>query len=238
MIPIYDSIKSRRVPVITYTIIALNLLVFGYQIALGERVNDLVMSLGLVPWKMTRGIAQTGFHFRDHALPWVTHMFLHGGWVHLLGNLWFLHIFGDNVEDRLGRGRFLVLYLCGGLVAALLQIMTAPGDMSPMIGASGAISTIVAAYLLFYPRAMVLTLFFVIFVPIPAFIFIGLWFAVQLLSGYSALLSQASGGVAWWAHIGGFVAGIFLAWVLRPESPDPVPRHLGRRWRLVGSRRL
>lgn len=226
MIPLKDDTARERVPLLNYLIIAINVAVFSRELLLGEEVESFVARFGLVPHTMTVGIAD-GFSVDVHLLPWVTHMFVHGGWLHLLGNLWFLHIFGDNVEDRLGRFRFLVLFFSGGLVAGLAQIISGPGDSTPMVGASGAISAVVGAYLVLYPRARILTLLpiFVLFyfVRIPAFIFIGLWFGLQLLYGYTSLLAQSPGGVAWWAHVGGFAAGLVLALLLR-SGTVPRPR--------------
>lgn len=219
MIPLKDDTARERVPLLNYLIITINIAVFSRELVLGEAVDEFVSRFGLVPKSMTVGIAD-GFSAQQHLLPWLTHMFIHGGWLHLLGNLWFLHIFGDNVEDRLGRFRFLVLFFSGGLIAGLAQIVTSPGDPTPMVGASGAISAVIGAYLVLYPRARILTLLpiFVLFylVRIPAFIFIGLWFGLQLLYGYTSLLAQSQGGgVAWWAHVGGFGAGLILAFLLK-----------------------
>ncbi|MBM4352738.1 MAG: rhomboid family intramembrane serine protease [Deltaproteobacteria bacterium] len=218
MIPLKDDTARERLPLLNYLLIAINVAVFSRELLLGTEVEQFVSRFGLVPHAMTVDISG-GFSPERHLLPWVTHMFIHGGWLHLLGNLWFLHIFGDNVEDRLGRFRFLVLFFSGGLVAGLVQIVTAPTDTTPMVGASGAISAVVGAYLVLYPRARILTLLpiFVLFyfIRIPAFIFIGLWFALQLLYGYTSLLAQTPGGVAWWAHVGGFAAGLVLAMLLK-----------------------
>jgi len=218
VIPLKDDTARERLPLLNYLLIAINVAVFSRELLLGTEVEQFVSRFGLVPHAMTVDISG-GFSPERHLLPWVTHMFIHGGWLHLLGNLWFLHIFGDNVEDRLGRFRFLVLFFSGGLVAGLVQIVTAPTDTTPMVGASGAISAVVGAYLVLYPRARILTLLpiFVLFyfIRIPAFIFIGLWFALQLLYGYTSLLAQTPGGVAWWAHVGGFAAGLVLAMLLK-----------------------
>jgi membrane associated rhomboid family serine protease len=231
MIPIRDEIRTSGRTWLTYVLIAVNVLVFLYETSLGEALDAFVTTWGLVPWNMTHGVAARGFSLREHVLPWLTSMFLHGGWVHLIGNMWFLHIFGDNVEDRLGRPRFVVLYVCGGLVAGLAQVVSSPGDTVPMVGASGAIAAVLGAYLLMYPRARVLTVvpifIFLQFVRLPAFLFIGIWFVFQMFSGYAALLSSASGGVAWWAHIGGFVAGLLLCMVLKSGTQARPAREFG-----------
>jgi len=147
-----------------------------------------------------------------------TSMFLHGGWFHLLSNMWVLFIFGDNVEDRMGSFRYLIFYLLSGVAAALTQAAVLPGSHIPTVGASGAIAGVLGAYMLFFPRGRVLTLvpifFFITFIEIPAWIFIGIWFLTQLYSGWMALLpygAHTMGGIAWWAHIGGFTFGLLLA---------------------------
>jgi membrane associated rhomboid family serine protease len=204
---------------------AANIGVFAWEVSLGEAVDPFIGRFGLVPWNMTHGVTKHGFSLGMHVVPWFSSMFLHGGWLHIIGNMWFLKVFGDNVEDRLGKARFLLLYLSGGIMAGLAQVISAPEAAVPMVGASGAIAAVLGAYLVFCPGARVLTLFpiFVLFyfVQIPAAVFIGLWFVLQLLSGTAALSEQASGGVAWWAHIGGFVAGLVLAFVLGIGTVEP-----------------
>jgi membrane associated rhomboid family serine protease len=227
MIPLRDNIRARNVPLINYLLLSINIAVFFNELGMGEALESFVYRYGLVPWEMTSGVATSGFSSMRHITPWITSMFIHGGWMHIIGNMWFLHIFGDNVEDRLGRSRFLVLYLSGGLLAGLAQVLSAPGSQVPMVGASGAISAVVGAYLVLYPRARILTLIpiFILFyfAQLPAFIFIGLWFLMQLLYGSAALADTTlQGGVAWWAHIGGFGAGMALALVLK--SGTHVPR--------------
>lgn len=162
-------------------------------------------------------------------------MFLHGGWFHLISNMWVLFIFGDNVEDRMGHGRFLLFYLLSGLAAGLMQALAAPGSHLPTVGASGAIAGVLGAYLLFFPGARVLTLipffFFFSFVEIPALFYLGFWFIAQLYSGLFALALPAgmsAGGVAWWAHIGGFLFGLLLA--RRFERPRPAWGDPFARW--------
>ncbi len=234
MIPLHDDIKTRRFPVVTYSLIAFNVLIYLYQIGLGVDLESFLFTYGLVPWNMTKGIASEGFSVKGHVLPWISYMFLHGGVVHLLSNMWFLHVFGDNVEDRLGRVRFIVLYFCGGLIAALMQVMTGPSEMVPMVGASGAVSAILAAYALYYPRVRVLALVFIFLVPIPAFLFIGFWFVVQLFNGYTSLLWESGTGVAWWAHIGGFAAGLVLAKALGFGCDDPCMKEMRTGLRVIG----
>lgn len=208
MIPLRDTIPSRSAPLVNYLLIFVNVLVFFLMILYGQRADSLVEHLGVIPAQLL-----------DHAFSaaWLTLLssqFLHGGWFHLVSNMWALFIFGDNVEDRLGSLRYLVFYLLGGVAGGLAHILSDPRSQIPAIGASGAISTVMAAYLVSFPRARIITLVPVFFSPwilgIPAIIFIGLWFASQLLNGLFAIAvgAQALGGVAYWAHIGGFVFGL------------------------------
>ena len=233
MFPLRDEIKCETIPWLNYLLMAANGAVFAYELSLGDALEGFLFTYGLVPWEMTRGIAENGFAPKTHVVTWFSSMFLHGGWLHILGNMWFLHIFGDNVEDRLGRTRFLVLYLSGGLVAGLAQVISSPGSAVPMVGASGAISAVVGAYFVLYPRARVLTVvpIFILFyfVRLPAFIFIGVWFALQMFSGYASLTDGGEGGgVAWWAHIGGFAAGVALALALKSNTRPRKAREAGR----------
>lgn len=207
MFPIRDHNPSGRTPHVTRLLIGLNVTVFlAYWFGLGSdaAIARFFMNWGLVPARIA---------FGDGYWTFVTSMFLHGGWMHLLGNMLFLHVFGDNLEDRMGPARFLAFYLAAGLAAALAQIGAAPASMAPMVGASGAIAGVLGGYLLLYPRARVDVVFiFIVFfkvVPIPAWITLGVWFALQLFSG--ATTPTDAGGVAYWAHVGGFVAGLVLA---------------------------
>lgn len=199
MIPLRDTISSRTVPFVTYGLLAINVLVFLHQVRLGPAMEQFVYTYGMVPR-----------HFALDTL--VTSMFLHGGWMHLIGNMLYLHIFGDNVEDRLGHLRFLGMYLGAGMAAGLAQFVIDPSSPVPMVGASGAIAGVTGAYLLFFPRARVVTLipFFIFFhvVEVPAVVFLLIWFLYQLILGIGSLGGPASGGVAFWAHIGGFVVGM------------------------------
>ena len=219
VIPLRDTIRSSTVPFVNHTLIALNVAVFLYQQSLGLDVEQFVHAHGIVPSRFVAGA------WGDLA-PLVTSMFLHGGWMHLLGNMLYLHIFGDNVEDRIGHFRFLLMYLLAGVTAGLAQIVINPTADVPMVGASGAIAGVTGAYFLFYPRARVVTLIpiflFVQIVEIPAFFFLLFWFAFQLLLGVGSLGSTSAGGVAFWAHIGGFVAGMVLGPLLAPRrTPRP-----------------
>ncbi len=206
MFPIRDHNPSGRRPYVTLTLIAVNLAVFaGYWFTLTSQteLNWFFFTWGLVPENLMRG----------QALPTlVTSMFLHGGWMHLLGNMWFLWLFGDNLEDEMGHGKFLTFYLLGGLVAAAAQIATDPTSPYPMVGASGAIAGVMGGYLLLFPRARIDVLFiFIIFFrifPIPAWIVLGVWIGIQVLNG--AGTPGNGDNVAYAAHVGGFVGGVLL----------------------------
>jgi len=205
MIPLRDIIPSRTTPIVTISLIVANVLVFLYELTLGSAVNDFTLYFGLVP----------------AAFSWVavlTSMFLHGGLFHVAGNMLYLWIFGDNVEDRMGHGRFLVFYLLCGTAAALAQTITAPDSVVPMVGASGAIAGVMGAYFVLYPKSRIVTLVPIIFffqiIEVPAIFFLGIWFVMQFLSGVGSIATatggQPAGGIAYMAHIGGFVAGMAL----------------------------
>lgn len=206
MFPLYDTLRPRRFPLVNWTLILLNGLVFYFELTMGEeRLHSFILEWGLVPARLTSNYAET----------WVTiftSMFLHGGWVHILGNMWTLVIFGDNIEDRMGHGRYLTFYLLSGIAAALLQTYLAPSSQTPMIGASGAIAGVLGAYIILFPRARVASLVPVLFlftlVELPAVVYLGFWFVLQLFSGWLALQGSVANSVAWWAHIGGFVFGL------------------------------
>jgi membrane associated rhomboid family serine protease len=218
-LPLYDDNPTAREPVVTYSLIGLCIGAFLWQ--LGQPERAVLYSYGMIPAELF------GFWHPPRAYQGIpawskllTSMFLHGGWFHLIGNMLFLWIFGNNVEDVLGRGRYLLFYLCCGVAAALTQAFSNYGAHVPMVGASGAIAGVLAAYLLLYPHANVrvfvwLVIFFRM-VNVPAWILLGLWFAMQLVSG----LVRAPGtpGVAFWAHIGGFVSGLILVSLLRPSG--------------------
>ena len=219
MLPLRDDIPSRRFPVVTLTLIGLNVLAFLWELRLGPRLQDALLLLGIVPVRYTSPDVAALFTWGEQALPFLSSMFLHGGWTHLLGNLWTLWIFGDNVEDRLGKIRFVFFYFLCGIAANLTQTLVDPASAVPTIGASGAISGVLGSYLAFFPRARILTLIplFLLFpiIEIPAVFFLVLWFIFQLQSGALALFTAGT-GIAWWAHIGGFVAGFALARIIKP----------------------
>ena len=254
MFPYHDENVTLRTPIITYLVIALNLLVWFVVQGAGSPLElaRSVCNLGLIPGELTLSVPPgTRFPMGDglvcltdpgrqvsHVL---TSMFLHGSWMHLLGNMWFLWLFGNNVEDSMGRGRFVVFYLLCGIAAALMQVVTSPHSVIPMVGASGAISGVMGAYLVLYPRVRVHCLvflgFFITTVALPAWTMLLYWLGLQFVSGLFGLLSSEGGGVAFWAHVGGFVAGMALVKVFaNPEmvrehrEGDWQPRRVGARW--------
>jgi len=210
MLPLKDTIPSRSFPLVNWTLIALNVFIFFTLLSFGAAGEKLVAIFGLIPARFLR---QTNLYA---LITIFTSMFLHGGWAHLLSNMLALYIFGDNVEDRLGSVRYLLFYLLCGLAAASVHVATNPTSPLPTIGASGAISGVLAAYLVLFPASRVITLVPLFFLPwfveIPAIFYLGFWFLSQLLNGLFTIVTgaQAFGGVAWWAHIGGFVAGLLL----------------------------
>jgi membrane associated rhomboid family serine protease len=231
MIPIHDTIPSRERPFVTWILITLNAVVFLFEMSLPKQALEaLFYNLGLVPARYTHPEWAVVFGLPlDNYWPFLTNMFLHGGWTHILGNMWSLWIFGDNVEDRLGHWRFLLFYLLSGIAAGLVHVMFNPHATIPAVGASGAIAGVMGAYFVMFPTSRVVTLIPIFFIPyiieIPAVVYLGFWFLSQLFSGTMSLAApQSVGGIAWWAHVGGFVAGIVLLKILRKR------RHRYRRY--------
>lgn len=228
MIPLRDINPTRRFPIVTITLIAANALIFIYELNLSDRaLNELVLSAGVIPYQVTHSFGL------PVARDLITSMFLHGGWMHLLSNMLYLWIFGNNIEDVLGPFRFTFFYLLCGILASLAQVMVNTNSYIPTIGASGAIAGVLGAYLLLFPNARVQSLVFVFyfirFVEIPAVIVLGFWFILQFFNGLASLSVPGMGGVAYFAHIGGFVAGMTLIYFLRiGQRPDP-PRQRPRR---------
>jgi membrane associated rhomboid family serine protease len=220
MFPLRDSIPSSRPPVVTVLLIAACTLVFIFELSLGRGLERFLLAYAFMPARLFHPAA-FGVSLFFNVKSTLLSIFLHGGWLHLIGNMWFLWIFGDNVEDTLGHGRYLVFYLVSGGVAALAQAAVAPASQVPMIGASGAIAGVLGAYLVWFPRAQVKTLVFlgILFwiMDLPALLFLALWFVVQFFSGTLAIASASAGGggVAFFAHIGGFITGIIVALTLR-----------------------
>ena len=227
MIPLKDDVPSTGFPFVTIGLIVLNVLVFLYQASIGmgsERAAEaFIMEFGAVPCRITGACAVPG-DFPPPIATIFTSMFMHGGLFHVAGNMLYLWIFGDNVEDTLGHGRFLFFYLLSGVAAAAAQIVMNPDSRVPMVGASGAVSGVLGAYLILFPYARVLVLlifgFFFRIVRWPAVIVLGFWIVVQFLNGLitvSVAAGGAAGGTAWFAHIGGFLAGIVLLFLMRPR---------------------
>lgn len=221
MIPLKDDNPTRRIPYVNLLLIAANFTVFGYQYFwLPQGPAYLINALGFIPHE--------AFGLNDIPplspiplpLTLLTAMFIHGGWMHILGNMLYLWIFGDNVEDRLGHGRYLLFYFMCGTAAGLTHAFVFAQSTVPCVGASGAVAGVLAAYLLFFPKAKVSTLFvFFIFIRIirlPAVVVLGVWIVLQVVSGMTELSARA-GGVAWFAHIGGFLSGVAMALVMRPQ---------------------
>ncbi len=224
MIPIRDTIPHRRTPYVTYAIIALNAVVFLYELGLGPTaLQRFFMHYGIVPARYADPRIARHFGLLEQVAPFFTSMFLHGGFMHILGNMWMLWIFGDNVEDWFGHAGYAVFYVFCGVASGLLHLMFNWGSPIPTVGASGAIAGVMGAYFLLYPRARVLTLvpifFFLTFMELPAYFFLGLWFLLQFLSGTMAVAAGMAGGIAWWAHVGGFLAGAGVVFVLGGGKP-------------------
>ncbi len=221
MIPIRDAVRSKNFPAVNVILIGLNVVAFLWELAQGPQLKDAFYLYGIVPLRYSNPEISAHFTGFEQYLPFLTSMFLHGGFLHIIMNMWFLYIFGDNIEDRLGHIRYLIFYLFCGVAAGLIHLFTNWNSNIPTIGASGAISGVMGAYLLLYPRSKILTLififFFIQFVEIPAFIFLGIWLLLQLLS--AGFTPSNVGGVAFWAHIGGFVAGLVFIKIF-----DAVPR--------------
>ena len=223
MIPLKDMTPRRSVPFATLLLIAINVIVFVHQTTLPPAATDaFIKTYGLIPAKISLALAGRHYTMEQALLPLFTCMFLHGGILHILGNMWFLWIFGGNVEDRFGSLPYLAFYLVCGIGSGISQVLFSWGSHIPSIGASGAISGVLGAYIVFFPRSRILTLvpLFIIFFlwRIPAIIFIGLWFAMQFLSGVVSLGQANVGGVAWWAHVGGFLLGMLIARIANPSK--------------------
>jgi membrane associated rhomboid family serine protease len=212
MIPIRDTIRSETYPIVNSLIIAINVLFFFVELSQGERLDKFIYVYWLVPARYAIPQISAYFTTGQQVISFLTFMFLHGGFLHLVGNMWSLYIFGDNVEDRLGHVRYLIFYLLCGLASGVSHLVINWHSKIPTVGASGAIAGVMGAYFILYPKAKVLTLvpifFFFQFFELPAFLFLGIWFLFQFLSAAGASLH--AGGIAWWAHIGGFVFGIIF----------------------------
>ena len=221
MIPIRDEIKTHRTPIVNYALVVINVLVFLWMFLNSANLESIYYQYALIPANFLNGIDM------GDITDLFTSMFMHGGWMHLIGNMLYLWIFGDNIEDRLGHIGYLLFYLAGGLAAALLQTLISPSSQIPMVGASGAIAAVLGAYLVMYPNSRVYT-----FIPIgfyarvqlvPAIVVLGLWFLLQLISGVGSLSVLDQGGTAYFAHIGGFIFGLIVGGLFKRRGLDPRP---------------
>lgn len=222
MIPLRDQIPTRTTPVVNYLLIAANILVFVWMWLAGAAQESFVYRFAMIPANFADGVDP------GDITDVFTSMFMHAGLAHIAGNMLYLWIFGDNVEDRLGPVKYLAFYLVGGIVAALTHLLTNPASQVPTVGASGAIAAVLGAYLVLYPQSRIVTVlalgYFIRLTTVPALIVLGLWFILQLFSGVASLGGPDVGGVAFWAHAGGFVAGVVMARLLpvsaRPETTE------------------
>jgi membrane associated rhomboid family serine protease len=225
MLPIRDDQPRYSTPIVNSFLIGINLLIFLFEASLSPRdLGSLLFQLGVIPSHVLSFFSGSSHYpLLSVALPFLTSMFLHGSWMHVIGNMWFLYIFGDNIEDYLGHFRYLLFYLVTGLLAMVTQVLFAPHSNVPTLGASGAIAGVLGAYFILYPRARVLTWFPIFFIfYLPAWVALGGWFVFQFFSGAATSLvyegKSAGGGVAFWAHVGGFVVGAILIKLLPPRS--------------------
>ncbi len=242
MIPLKDTIFHRGFATVTWLLIAVNGMIFLFEISIpNDLLQQVFYAFGVVParYSYPSWAAIHGLPF-DHYLSFLTSMFLHGGWLHIIGNMWFLYLFGSTVEDYLGHLRFLIFYLLAGIAAGAIFFLVDIHSKVPEFGASGAIAGVMGAYLVMFPRARILTLipifFFPLFLELSAFFFIGYWFLIQLFAGTLSVASHGiQVGVAWWAHVGGFVAGVVLLPIFRKKErslrkpyPDERYHHVSR----------
>lgn len=240
MIPIRDTIQSKNYPVVNTFIIAVNVLFYLVQTAQGEKLNQFIFTYGLVPARYSIPEIGSYFTFGQQVVSLFSFMFLHGGFWHLLGNMWSLYIFGDNVEDRLGSLRYFLFYLMCGIASGLFHLFINWHSKIPTIGASGAIAGVMGAYFLLYPRAKILTLIPIFFIPyfleLHAFFFIGIWFILQFISAAGS--SAQIGGVAWWAHIGGFIFGIIFLKIFLNIPHSGITKQIQQKTERQKTRRL
>jgi membrane associated rhomboid family serine protease len=226
MLPIRDDTPTRTFPLVTFLLILANALVWMLELSLGgeEALNAFYYRFAFTPGYLTGFKPAPAGAIAPYFLSILTSMFIHGSWSHILGNMLFLWIFGNNIEDFFGHGRYLLFYLAGGIAAALVHLLSGPSSQVPTIGASGAIAAVMGAYFFLYPRAKVQTLVFFIFITsvrLPAWIFLGIWFVMQLFEGTFG----AAQGVAVWAHVGGFLFGVLVAWIASRQSSHRVERY-------------
>ena len=220
MIPIRDKNPSGTFPYVTIGIIVINIFIFLYELSLGTDLDVFLKQYGIVPYNVKRYYQASDLTFIKTFFPFISSTFLHGGFIHLIGNMWFLWIFGDNIEDKLGHFKYLGFYILCGIIASSVHVFFNSQSEIPCIGASGAIAAVLGAYMVTFPRARVITIvpifFFLQIIELPAMIVLGFWFIIQFFYGaVSITTSTSGGGVAWWAHIGGFVSGIILFYIIR-----------------------
>ena len=220
MIPIRDRNPSGTFPYVTIGIIIINVFIFLYELSLGSDLAIFVHQYGVVPVKATHYFQTPNLSLKETFFPFLSSTFLHAGFIHLIGNMWFLWIFGDNIEDRLGHVKYLCFYILCGAIASSVHVFFNSQSQIPCIGASGAIAAVLGAYMVTFPRARVTTIvpifFFIQIIELPAVIVLGFWILIQFFGGtVSSTASASGGGVAWWAHIGGFVSGIILFTTIR-----------------------
>ena len=225
MFPLYDTARSRSFPFINLTLIFANVVAFLYELQMDPgTLKEFVFTWGLIPARL----------LSDSSNTWTTifsSMFLHGGWFHIINNMWVLFIFGDNVEAGMGKVRYLVFYLLSGVAAGLLQTYILPASLEPMIGASGAVAGVLGAYLILFPRSRIASLVPILFIftiiEIPAILFLIFWFVSQLYSGWFSIQGGGDSGIAWWAHIGGFLFGLIMVFFFRTRTPYSIRRDYG-----------
>lgn len=226
LFPIYDENPTNSVPWVTLILIIVNVLVFIYELSLQSagKLQPFLQTAALVPYEITHAAKLSANVPNIGILAIFTSIFMHAGWLHIIGNMWYLWIFGNNIEDTLGHINYLFFYLLCGAGGAVAHIVSQPNSQIPTLGASGAIAGVLAAYLFLFPHAKILTVipifFFIQLIDIPAVLLIGIWFVIQLISGVGSLSVQSSGGVAWFAHIGGFITGFILVFIL-PKKNHP-----------------
>lgn len=232
MFPLRDTIPSEKPPVFVGLIIVANVLAFFVELGQGQAVEAFIATFGLIPDRTLVALREAPHLLGAWLMPFFTSMFLHGGWLHIIGNMWFLWVFGDNVEDRLGHLRFLLFYLSAGVAAALAQIAASPSSAVPMVGASGAIAGVLGAYMVFFPGARVLTFIPIFLIPyfirVPAVFFLGIWFFEQIWAG--GMTVGTEGGVAWWAHAGGFAWGVLVALLFKALRRNPPVEVVDEDW--------
>ncbi len=230
MIPLKDTTSRKTFPYVTLLLILVNGAVFIHEISLSHAASEaFIRTYALSPAKIALALQGHRYTLGQAFFPLITCMFLHAGWLHIIGNMWFLWIFGGNVEDRMGPAPYLLFYLLCGIGSGVAQVFFSWGSHIPSLGASGAIAGVLGAYIVFFPRSQILTLIPLLIIwftaRIPAWIFIGLWFLIQFASGVSSIAQAATGGVAWWAHVGGFLLGLFIAAIVRGLGKKPPPSY-------------